>query len=164
MYSFFSYFKFLLTATNQHGVHSPFVYNFVTKGLYRKGNKKFSITENVLVKSISYFSFKKIGLVTDSNTLKINLNSIFENLDYKKVPFDIVYANKYSKPFSTISKEYIHNETVLLIEGIYNSKENTAMWNKLKKQEQVRVTVDLYHCGIVFFRREQAKEHFKIRL
>lgn len=164
MYSFFSYLRFLLSATNQHGVHSPFVYRFVTKGLYRKGNKKLTVTENVLAKSISYFSFKKIGLVTDSNSLKINLNSIFEDLNYKMVSFDIVYANKSTKPFSTISKEYLHNETMLLIEGIHQSKESTNNWNTLKEQEQVRVTIDLYHCGIVFFRQEQAKEHFKIRL
>lgn len=164
MYPFLSYIKFLLTATNQHGVHSPFVYSFVTKCLYTKGNKKFTVTENALVKSISYFSVKKIGLVTDSNTLKIKLNSIFEDLDYKTVPFDLVYANEKSKAFTTIGESCIHNDTILLIEGIYKSKDNTAIWNKLKKQEQVRVTVDLYHCGVVFFRREQAKEHFKIRL
>lgn len=164
MYPFLSYIKFLLTATNQHGVHSPFVYSFVTKCLYTKRNKALSITEDVLVKSISYFSVKKIGLVTDSNTLKIKLNSIFEDLDYKTVPFDLVYANEKSKAFTTIGESYIHNDTILLIEGIYKSKDNTAMWNELKKEEQVRVTVDLYHCGVVFFRREQAKEHFKIRL
>lgn len=145
-------------------MHSPFIYGFVTKGLYRKGNKLFTATENVLIKSIRYFSFKKIGLVTDSNTLKTHLNSMFENLEYNGLPFDIIYANDTDKPFSTVGKEYVHNDSMLLIEGIYSSKEHTAQWNKLKKQKQVRVTIDLYHCGIVFFRREQAKEHFKIRL
>ena len=37
---FYSYFKFLLTSTNEHGVHSPFVFDFVTKGLYKKDLKK----------------------------------------------------------------------------------------------------------------------------
>ena len=31
-----AYSQFLRKATNQHGVHSPFVYTFVTKCLYRK--------------------------------------------------------------------------------------------------------------------------------
>lgn len=154
----------MFSASNQHGVHSPFVYNFVTKCLYSNGNKELSITENVLAKSISYLSAKKIGMVSDSNRLKIQLNTIFEDLDYRTVPFDIVYANKECKPFKSISASYVHNNTMLLIEGIYTSKEKTILWNKLKKQEEVRVTIDLYHCGIVFFRREQAKEHFKIRL
>jgi hypothetical protein len=164
VYRFISYIKFLLTATNQHGVHSPFIYGFVTKGLYRKGNKDLSVTENVLAKSISYFSHKNIGLVNDSNELKIKLNTIFEELDYGSFPFDIIYADGVSKPFKTIGKQYIHNESMLIIEGIHATKKSRTMWHALKEQEHVRVTLDLYHCGIVFFRKEQAKEHFKIRI
>ena len=36
MHQFIAYIKFILSATNQHGVHSPFIYNFVTKCLYDK--------------------------------------------------------------------------------------------------------------------------------
>ena len=36
MYQIIQYIKFLLKSTNQHGVHSLFVYNFVTKCLYDK--------------------------------------------------------------------------------------------------------------------------------
>ncbi len=35
-----AYSRFLRKATNQHGVHSPFVYTFVTKCLYRKTSKE----------------------------------------------------------------------------------------------------------------------------
>ena len=35
-----AYSQFLRKATNQHGVHSPFVYTFVTKCLYRKTSKE----------------------------------------------------------------------------------------------------------------------------
>ena len=34
--SIISYLKFLIRSTNQHGVHSPFVYNFITRCLYNK--------------------------------------------------------------------------------------------------------------------------------
>ncbi len=36
MYQLIAYIKFLFKSTNQHGVHSPFIYNFVTKCLYDK--------------------------------------------------------------------------------------------------------------------------------
>ena len=33
-----SYLRFLLKSTNQHGVHSPFVFNLVTRCFYDKSN------------------------------------------------------------------------------------------------------------------------------
>jgi hypothetical protein len=36
-------------------------------------------------------------------------------------------------------------------------------WSSIKNHEAVTVTIDLFAFGIVFFRREQEKEHFKIR-
>ena len=42
-----SYFKFLLNSTNQHGVHSPFVFDLVTKCFYDKKPKpEYSILKN----------------------------------------------------------------------------------------------------------------------
>ena len=36
LYTLKSYIKFLLTSTNEHGVHSPFVYSLLTKCIYKK--------------------------------------------------------------------------------------------------------------------------------
>ncbi|WP_396638378.1 hypothetical protein [Maribacter sp. R77961] len=164
VYRFFARIKFLLSATNQHGVHSPFIYQFVTKGLYRKGTKNYSKTENVLFKCIAYFNYTQIDLVNDSNELKIKLNTIFQGLNYNNIPFDLIYADITSKPFKSIATQNIHNSSMLLLESIYKNKQQTKRWEAIKKLEKVTVTVDLYYCGIVFFRREQAKEHFKIRI
>lgn len=103
-------------------------------------------------------------MIENANELKTRLNSIFENLEFTTLPFDLIYVNSNSKPFKNIGKEYIHNETLLIVDGIYESKERTRMWNELIKQDYIRVTIDTYHCGIVFFRKEQVKEHFKIRI
>ncbi len=40
----------------------------------------------------------------------------------------------------------------------------TQAWEEIKKDPQVSVTVDLYFMGLVFFRREQLREHFKLRI
>ena len=129
-----------------------------------KGNEKFSKTENVLIKCISYFKYSKIGLVKDSNELKIKLNPIFPELRYNEFPFDIIYADALSKPFKTVAKKNIHNNSMLILEGIYNTTQQTKRWKAIKNLNEVTVTIDLYCCGIVFFRKEQAKEHFKIRI
>ena len=41
---------------------------------------------------------------------------------------------------------------------------SSASIELIKKHPKVTVTVDLFYFGIVFFRKEQAKEHFKIRV
>ena len=40
----------------------------------------------------------------------------------------------------------------------------TETWHIIKQHPKVTVTIDIFHLGIVFFRKEQAKEHFTIRL
>ena len=37
-------------------------------------------------------------------------------------------------------------------------------WEQIKEHPKVRVTIDTFQWGFVFFREEQAKEHFTIRL
>ena len=36
-------------------------------------------------------------------------------------------------------------------------------WSAVKAHPRVTVTIDLYNMGLVFFRTEQAKEHFTLR-
>ena len=37
-------------------------------------------------------------------------------------------------------------------------------WEEIKAHPKVSVTIDTYQWGIVFFRTEQEKEHFTIRV
>jgi predicted O-methyltransferase YrrM len=57
-----------------------------------------------------------------------------------------------------------HNNSVFIFDDIYWSKGMTEAWNEIKKHPQVTVTVDLFFVGLVFFRKEQAKQDFKLRV
>jgi hypothetical protein len=37
-------------------------------------------------------------------------------------------------------------------------------WEEIKTHPKVTVTIDTFYWGLVFFRNEQPKEHFKIRV
>ena len=37
-------------------------------------------------------------------------------------------------------------------------------WDEIKQHPKVTVTINMYFWGIVFFRLEQAKQHFTIRI
>ena len=256
MYQITAYIKFLFRATNQHGVHSPFVYNFVTKCLYNKVNysaykklkdyrktlksskvvlqitdlgegsktldtKKRKVCKMVNTSSSSkkeskllfrvaqYFNFNTIlelgtslgvgtyafalankfskistveGCPNTSNFAKSKLevleveNVSFINTDFKaaisgleELKFDCIYFDGHHSKEATIDYfesllPKIHNDSVFIFDDIYWSKGMTEAWEYIKTHNMVKVTVDCFHLGFVFFRKEQVKEHFKIRL
>ncbi len=58
----------------------------------------------------------------------------------------------------------VHNDSVIIIDSIYNSEANILLWKKIKIHPKITVTIDTFYLGFVFFRKEQGKEHFAIRL
>lgn len=256
MYQIIAYLKFLTKATNQHGVHSPFVYNFVTKCLYDKtkfndyeilnqyrtdllnsdsllqvidlgeGSKKLDTKQRqisqmaktssssvkntkTLYRVAKYFDFKNglelgtsLGMATFALSIanpKANITTIegcantssfaksqlddlrVENVNFIVDNFTVAIPNLTDKNYDFIffdghhNKEAtiqyfeallpkIHNDTVFVFDDIYWSKGMTEAWEYIKNHESVKVTVDCFYLGFVFFRKEQVKEHFKIRL
>lgn len=256
MYQFIAYIKFILSATNQHGVHSPFIYKFVTECLYNKSNypdyglinkyrqklkssnkvleiidlgegskslnsKQRRVKQMVNVSSSSrkeaqllyrlsqYFNLSTIlelgtslgmgtyamalsnkhvnvtsieGCKNTSEFAQSSLNSLeVKNVDFQignfseVIPnlnhpsFDCIYFDGHHNKDATI--QYFeallpkaHNNSVFIFDDIYWSKGMTDAWEYVKNHKAIGVTVDCFHLGFVFFRKEQAKEHFKIRL
>ena len=56
-----------------------------------------------------------------------------------------------------------HNDTLLVFDDIHWSAGMEEAWETIKAHPQVTVTIDLYDMGLVFLRKEQAKEHFVLR-
>ncbi|PWG04829.1 O-methyltransferase [Polaribacter aquimarinus] len=251
------YLKFITKSTNQHGVHSPFVYILVTKCFYTKidnglwklflgfknqlldnqstikvtdfgsGSKTFKTNKRkvskivkvaavsnkkakLLIKIVKYFKPENsleigtsIGLGTSAikvgyqnskittlegcpETAKIaqvlfknnhlkNIDNIIGNFDEilpkvinnKKLDFiyfDGNHTKKATLAYFNICLSSIKNDSFWIFDDIYWNKEMEEAWLEIKNHPKVRVTVDVFHFGIVFFRKEQAKEHFKIRV
>ena len=58
----------------------------------------------------------------------------------------------------------ISNESIWIFDDIHWSKEMSATWEIIKTHPKVTVTIDTFQWGLVFFRKEQKKEHFVIRI
>ncbi len=56
------------------------------------------------------------------------------------------------------------NDTVWIFDDIHWSKGMEEAWEIIKQHPKVTVTIDTFQWGFVFFRKEQAKEHFTIRV
>ena len=261
-----SYIKFLLKSQNQHGLHSPFVYDLVTNCFYDKrkykeykllneyrkdllkNNKKIQVTDfgagsrvftsnkrtiSAIAKNVgipkkrarflfrlsNYLNYKNIlelgtslgiGTAALSANKKSKVLSIegcpqtadvarnqlekfgFNNIDLKVGEFEeilskfVVFSNKTTNNEQQIQYDLIyfdghhtkeatlkyfkqllptaHNDTVFIFDDIHWSSGMETAWKEIKAHPEVRVTIDTFFLGLVFFRREQAKQHFTIRL
>ena len=252
-----SYLKFLASSQNQHGLHSPFVYDLVTKCFYDKsdhrdyeliknyrndllGNKTqievtdfgagsrvfksnlrpvFAIAKNagitlhrakLMYRLTNYLNITEalelgtsLGIATSAmaankktrlttiegcpETAKIaarqfqkyDLNNIdlrigqFENeleeLLQKNKKFDMIYFDGNHQKEPTLEYFHkllptIHNNSVFIFDDIHWSAEMQEAWEEIKMHPKVRVTIDTFQWGLVFFRQEQVKEHFSIRV
>ncbi|MGI4727304.1 MAG: O-methyltransferase [Janthinobacterium lividum] len=56
-----------------------------------------------------------------------------------------------------------HDKTMIIFDDIYWSEGMKSAWKKIKQHPQVSVTVDLFWIGLVFFKKDQVKEDFKVR-
>ena len=257
MYQILAYLKFLWKSTNQHGVHSPFVYGLVTmcfydkssysvykiiseyrKSLLRKeqpievtdfgaGSRVFNSSERkisaiaktagitpkrarLLNRLVRYLKVKSalelgtslgIGSVAMAAGNKVRLTTLegcpntaktaqeeiqaFElgNIISRVGEFgellqdpalldssyDLIYFDGNHQKQPTLA--YFHqllpvanNDTVFIFDDIHWSREMTEAWEEIKAHPSVRVSIDTFFWGFVFFRKEQEKEHFRIRL
>jgi predicted O-methyltransferase YrrM len=94
-------------------------------------------------------------------TLPEKLKSI-EKLDF--VFFDANHQYEATMSYFTNCLPKIHNETVFVFDDIHWSEEMHKAWKEICQNPKVRLSLDLFYIGIVFFREEQhEKEHFLLR-
>ena len=190
LHSIKSYLKFIWNSKNQHGVHSPFVYNLLTKCFYNKTNyQEYSILKsnhksanyhitskqvNLLFRVVHYFqpkSILEIGSSLESATSVFSLghkNAIISSQNSSSEFYDLIFFGGNSSQQEVL--EYFEmlmptctNDSVWIVNAIHGSKDIENTWEIIKNHPKVTVTIDTFYLGFVFFRSEQKKEHFVIR-
>jgi predicted O-methyltransferase YrrM len=251
-----SFIKFLSSSTNQYGIHSPFIYQFLIKCLYKKlpkgdlktlkhnrnvvlnrqdyinvkdfgkGSQHFSTSRRqvkdmankagmslhkskLINKIVGYFNINSalelgtsvglgsIAMATNHPNVKIetieacpNTHNVavenFNKLDLKQVYavnntfqqfflqhkgdkfYDLIYLDGHHDKQATLEyfellQKHIHENSLIILDDIYWSKDMREAWEELKKDKRVKVSIDLYFWGILFFRPGLSKQDFKIR-
>ena len=172
-----SYWKFLIKSSNQHGIHSPFVYFLITECFYKKRKNKNNYKKNggfpkliknrhlqVLDDFINYFNVSKYTLIcNDKHQIEKldNLNGCMTTDKIEKT--DLVYVsaiNANSNNCIDVLKKQ-KNNSVLVVEAPYQFPNK---WRELKSNATSNIIVDTYFWGFIFKREQQRPEEFKIRL
>jgi predicted O-methyltransferase YrrM len=78
--------------------------------------------------------------------------------------FDGNHSKKATLDYFELLLPTISNESVWIFDDIHWSPDMEEAWQIIKNHPKVTVTIDTFQWGLVFFRREQEKEHFVIRI
>ena len=109
---------------------------------------------------------------SDARNIEIVIGNIDETLPKalaklpNRVDFAYFDANHRYEPTVRYFENclpYAHNDSLFIFDDIYWSPEMTQAWDYIRQHPQVTLTVDLFWIGLVFFRKEQAKENFVLR-
>lgn len=111
-------------------------------------------------------NFKKVNAnikIIEGNidkTLPLLLQNI-EEVDY--VFFDANHRFEPTLRYFDLCLERAHENSIFIFDDIHRSYEMDKAWSFIKSHKQVMLTIDLFEIGIVFFRKNQPKQHFLLQ-
>ena len=120
-------------------------------------------TAKIALKNFARLKRKNIKMVEGNidQTLPATVNQI------SKIDFAFFDANHRLEPtlrYFNTCMEKVHEHTVFIFDDIHWSDEMEQAWEKIKEDKRVMLTIDLFYIGLVFFRKGQPKQNFKLRI
>lgn len=119
---------------------------------------------NTLLKAGEYF--KKFDIKNIQTHQQTFLEFLSKGTSEK---YDLIFVDGDHNGERTLSYfnsllEHVHNDSVIIFDDIYWSESMTETWKKIITHEKVTLSIDTFQWGLAFFRTEQRKEHFVIRV
>jgi predicted O-methyltransferase YrrM len=140
----------------------------IAKGLPNKA-KLITIEGANEIAQVAQQHFTHLNL-TDKIDLRVgNFNNLLPAVLNELTQVDLAFIDGNHTYEATINYfnlllQKTHNNSVLIFDDIYWSKGMTKAWEEIKHHPKVTVSVDLFYIGLVYFRTQQAEEHFKLRV
>ncbi len=107
--------------------------------------------------------------INNANIIVSEFSEHFKTLNSQLITHNLIYFDGNHSKVATLDYfekllPTINNDSVWIFDDIHWSAEMEIAWEIIKKHPKVSVTIDTFQWGLVFFRREQPKEHFIIRV
>lgn len=121
------------------------------------------------VRKVALKQFEVLALSNYVNSLEGNFNEKLDDVlkNYKNLDVFFVDGNhtfEATMDYFNKALPKAHNDSVFIFDDIYWSPGMTNAWEEIKQNNNVYQTVDLFFIGLVFFRVEQNRQHFKLRV
>lgn len=143
-------------------LHSPFVFS-----LYNQCFKKNSIIRltSPLPPSSGYYDkrvksiIEKMKVYFAGHHFTTDIDSLPAGKPFMLLADDLITADKLAPKL-----QEAHNDSVVIVQNMYANEAATQQWEDLKKRSTVTASIDLFFMGMVFVRKEQRKQTFRLRL
>ncbi|WP_374165714.1 O-methyltransferase [Arcticibacter sp. MXS-1] len=119
-------------------------------------------TAKVAAENLARLDLDRVSVLTG------NFDEVFPRVLAGQQTADLIFVDGNHRKEATLN--YFHwalphmkDEGMMIFDDIYWSKGMEEAWEDIKAHPDVTVTIDLFWIGLVFFRKGQAKEHFKVR-
>lgn len=115
---------------------------------------------------VAKINFAKLE-VRNYTQVEGNFDNTFEKCLIQVGKADFIYfdGNHRKEPtlgYFELALNFATEESIFVFDDIYWSKEMTEAWKIIKRHPKVTVTIDCFAMGFVFFKKDQAKEHFTV--
>ncbi|MEA4985644.1 hypothetical protein SDC9_37807 [bioreactor metagenome] len=119
----------------------------------------------------------KISAVAQQNFDRLKLSQIKLitcNIDEKlesilassgQLDFIFIDANHRYEPlmrYFRLCMNHIGDDSVIVVDDIHWSSEMEQAWKAIQEHPRVKVTIDIFHMGIIFFHPMLTKKHYKV--
>jgi predicted O-methyltransferase YrrM len=116
------------------------------------------------IRKIALANFEQSGLkniISEEGNFDDRLPMILKKIKTADlVFFDGNHRKEATLAYFRLCLEKANDKSIFIFDDIYWSKGMAEAWEIIKADPSVTVTIDIFQMGIVFFRKEQAKEHF----
>jgi predicted O-methyltransferase YrrM len=130
-------------------------------------------TANIAKTEFKRFGFSNIdSVVTEFKEYLENLKPEAKKRgkQIKESPFpEFIYFDGNHQQQATVSYfnlllPFVTNDSIWIFDDIHWSSDMELAWDAIRNHSKVTVSIDTFQWGIVFFRKEQEKQHFVIRI
>lgn len=119
-------------------------------------------TANVAKNQFDNFDCNNVDAVVSEFEVFLRSNNLNSNI-YDLIYFDGNHSKEATLTYFNLLLPTINNDSVWIFDDIHWSSGMEEAWEIIKNHPKVKVTIDTFQWGFVFFRYEQEKEHFTIR-
>ncbi len=175
---------YILQAKTQYSLHSPFVFGLYNDVLVRKTDSKQLKTSTlcrperrnaaIVYKLADHFSAKHLFIEGYGQSslfgewlckvlpqLTATKGIAYENIAEVKPDSSIIVCpiESYKNTKNTICHQ-ISSDTIIVVTDIHKDKNSENLWAELQNDTSNILTIDLFSCGLLFFRHELSVERY----